>query len=163
MASGESLGVWDALSSRSPGGGAPSFFQFNAEPALLFAETLDKTTYFYGLLPTNYSGGDIEIHLFWNTSNNTANDIKIDAAFERRQPGVYNIDDGDSFGTASTVILTVADDNLLHEDTVTITAANAGTPVAGEPFRFSISRNGSDVADTFLHQWLLFAVALFEA
>lgn len=163
MASGDSLGFWDALSSRPPGGGAPLISGINNDIVLLFDPDNDGTTYFYGFLPSNYAGGNLQVHVIWNTTDDTANDIKVDVAFERRQPGTYDFDNGDDFGTDSTTLITVSDDTLLHSTMIVITAANAGTPVAGEPFRLRVRRDADHGTDTFADQWLLVAVKLLEA
>lgn len=163
MASGDSLGFWDALSSRPPGGGAPVITGINNDIVIMFDPASDNTTYFFGYLPSSYGGGNLQVHLFWNTTDDTADNIKIDVAFERRQPGTYDFDNGDDFGTDSSTLITVSDDTLLNTTMIVITAANAGTPVAGEPFRLRVRRDADDGTDTFADQWLLVGIKMLEA
>ncbi len=162
MASGDSLAFWDALSSRPPGGGAATIAGVNNDVVLSFHPDDDKLTYFSGILPESYGGGDIEVHLYHQTESG-ADDIKVDVAFERRQPGVYDFDNGEDFGTATSVLITATDPDLMFESTAVITAANAGTPLAGEPYRFSVMRDADDVTDTNTGLWNLIAVKLLEA
>lgn len=163
MASGDSLGFWDALSSRPPGGGAPLISGINNDVVILFEADNDNTTYFYGFLPSSYAGGNVQIHLIWYATDAATDDIKIDVAFERRQPGTYDFDNGDDFGTDSSTLITVSDDTLLNTTMIVITAANAGTPVAGEPFRLRVRRDADDGTDTFADQWLLVGIKMLEA
>jgi len=160
MAVGDTLGTWDALSHRPPDSSAATYWKVDDDIVINFDDGAVSATYFVGVLPANYAGGDLEIRLSWAPVLSSGN-VKWDVAFERRQPGVFQLDTPD-FGAASTDTEAVSAAENVIVTTVTITAANAGTPVAGEPFRFSVTRDttvGSNMADSAY----LFAVELLEA
>lgn len=161
MATGDSLGSWDSLSQRPSTSGSPTYLLVLDDLLLGFANDADNTTYFGGVMPQTYTGGDLEVHLFW-TPGDDSGVVKWDVAFERRELTVYVVDDGPAFGTATTQSITATADYVLIETVFLITAANAGTIVAGEPFRISIKRDTS-VGSNMAEYALLSALELVEA
>lgn len=159
MASGDTLAVWDALSHRPPDTAAATYWKIDDDIVINFDDAADSTTYFVGVLPASYAGGDLNIRLFWSPVLSSGN-VKWDVAFERRQAGVFQLDTP-NFGAASTSTVAVSAAENVVVTTISITAANAGTPVAGEAFRISVLRD-ADVASDMADSAYLFAVELLE-
>lgn len=160
MASGDTLAVWEALSHRPPDTSAATYSKVDDDVVVNFDDAADSETFFLGVLPSNYAGGDIDIHIFWTPVAASGN-VKWLVKFERREAGVFELATP-NFGTASNATHAVAAANDVVKTTVSITAANAGSPAAGEAFRISVTRDttvGSNSADSAY----LFAVELAEA
>lgn len=166
MASGNSLGFWDALAQRPRiGAGTPPTYSLSSDDVVLSFDTAaDNLTTFAGILPSNYGGGNLTVRLVWMTDDagTPGGNVKWDVAIERRQPTVYEIDNGPMFGTATSHTIAAAADFIIAETDFTITAANAGTPVAGEPFRISVKRD-TGVGSNYDEAAFVLQVELVEA
>lgn len=160
MAVGDTLAIWDALSHRPPDTAGATYWKIDDDIVINFDDAADSSTFFLGVLPATYAGGDLQIRLFWAPVLSSGN-VKWDVAFERREAGVFQLDTPD-FGTASTTTVAVSAAENVVVTNLTITAANAGNPVAGEAFRISVTRD-ADVASDMADSAYLFAVELLEA
>lgn len=147
MASGDSLGQWDALGQRPRQGAStpPAYYIFTNDNVLLFDTAVDNDTCFLGVLPAFYSGGDIVLKLYWVTDDNgtPGGFVKWTVAFERRVIDTYEFDSGPMFGTPTSATVAATADFILKETSLTIFAADAGSPAAGDAFRISFKRDTS--------------------
>lgn len=166
MASGNSLGSWDMLASRPRiGADTPPAYSVEFDDLLLkFDKAADNLTTFCGVLPSNYAGGNVKVRLTWMTTDDgtPGGNVKWDVAFERRQPTVYEVDNGAMFGTATSQTVAATADFIVKATEFTITAANAGTPVAGESFRISV-KSDTSVGSPYDDYPYLMQVELLEA
>lgn len=160
MSVGDTLGTWDALSHRPPDTNAATYWKIDDDIVINFDDAADSSTFFVGVLPANYAGGDLEIRLFWSPVLSSGN-VKWDVAFERREAGVFQLDTP-GFGAISTTTVEVSAAEDLLVTTLTITAADAGTPAASEAFRISVARD-ADVASNMTDSAYLVAVEILEA
>jgi hypothetical protein len=158
MASGDTMAAWDALAARSPSTNYPTLDLRNGHVVLDFDDTTDETTYFFGLLPAHYGGGDFTAVVKWMATTATSGDVDWEAAFERHSSSVDL--DSDSFGTDGTASQTTAATNGAVS-TASISVSPATTPAAGESFRLRINRNAN--ADDMVGDAELLSVELREA
>jgi len=132
--------------------------QANAYPTLqstgrrtiAFSDASDWSCTDGGVMPAGYAGGSITVVFFWASWTVTTGNCRWTIEFERMaQNG--NATTANTFGTlvpvAQAPSTTLA---AMQYCTFTLSAANMGSIVAGESFRFRIGRTGSNVADTMV-------------
>lgn len=148
MASGNTLFVCLPQDNEPPTSAYAQLDTRNAIPVLAYDAATQETAIFGGVLLSHYSGGGLTLDVFWMAASATAGDAKWDAAYEEDDPNNNDLD-SDNFGTASAVTTTTnAVSGKVVKSTITISHANMGSPVAGDPFRLRIRRLAADAGDT---------------
>ena len=162
MAAGETLDKWDARQASYPSSNYATPGNRNNHYVLLFDDTTQETAYFKGLMPQNYSGGDIEIYVHYSAVATSGTGGWL-AAFERIGDGSQDVD-SDGFGSDQTITATTVPATSGNVDilSVTVTAGAATDNIAaGELYRVCIKRNVA--SDTAVGDLELHAVELREA
>ena len=158
MAAGNTLAVWDALASRPPSTNYPTLDLRNGHVVLDFDATTNETTYFFGVLPTQYAGGSFTALVKWMATTATSGNVEWAAAVERHT-STFDLD-SDSFGSDGTASqATAATSGAVS--TASVSVSPATTPAAGESFRLRIRRNAS--VDNMAGDAELLSVELREA
>ena len=164
MASGDTLAIFTPHANQPPATNYATLNVRNGHLVLEFDTTTQEAAIFAGLMPRNYSGGNIVASVTWMAASAVAGTIGWDVTFERNNDAGPDLD-ADDWATAQTI--TAATVNATSGKTtttsVTITAGAVGTDsvAAGDPFRLRVRR---DVAnDTAAGDAQLLAVELKEA
>lgn len=162
MASGNTLAVFTPAANEPPSSDFATLDTRNSILVLDFDASTDEAAIFRGVLPSNYAGGGVTIDVFWTTTATTG-DCIWNAAWEENDANNNDIDT-DAFGTASTVT-TAADatSGQIVKSTLTISSANMGSAVAGDPFRLKISRDADNASDTMAADAELLSVHVKES
>lgn len=156
MASGDTLVVFGAYSNQPPSSNFATLDTRNQHPVLDFNDTTNEDAVFSSVLPQNYAGGGLTVYIIFSMTSATSGDVDIDAAIERIQDGVTDID-SDSFAAAQSVDNTTVPGTSGFVDTVSIAftdGAQMDSLAVGEKFRIKITRDAaSDTAtgDLELH------------
>jgi hypothetical protein len=146
MAVGDTLGTWGPTAASPPAAGFATLDVRNGHVVLDFDAAADEAAIFSGLYPAHYGGGDLQVELLWAATSAISGAVQWNAAIEHTTSTDI---DGDGFGAASTATATTAaTSGVLTKSTLTITAANAGDPVAGAAFRIKVTRDADNAADT---------------
>jgi len=139
MASGETLCRFTVQCNEPPIANWATFHVRNARPVLDFA--LTEIGLFSSIWPTNYSGLGITVLLHYCMTSAVANDINLEASFERTGE-VLDID-ADSFAAAQSTgdIVVPGTSGLVDIVPVVFTdGAEIDSILAGEGFRLKIER-----------------------
>jgi hypothetical protein len=161
MATGDTLGIWGPLAALPPASGYATLDVRNGHAVLDFDAAADETIVFTGLVPAHYGGGDLTVELHWTSTSATSGNVRWLAAMEKTSGTDI---DADAFGTASAATgAAPASSGTLAKTTLTVSAANAGNPVAGDALRLKVTRDADDAADTMSDDAELWAVHLSEA
>lgn len=148
MASGNTLCVLVPQSNEPPSSNNATFDLRNLNPVLDFDPSTIESAIFSGGLPSTYAGGGITVDLFWMATSATSGDCKWGVSYEEQDPNNNDLD-SDNWGTESTVISTTnGTSGKITKSTLTISQANMGSPVAGDPFRLRVRRIANDAGDT---------------
>jgi len=166
MASGESLAMWSAAAGIPPTTGYATLDVRNEHVVLDFDKDTNESAYFAGVLPRNYEGGDLVFRVEFMTSTTSGNGVVWAATLERHQPGVDDFD-ANNFGTTVTGSANESTTSgVASVATLTISAAQAGTPEPGESFRLKLIRDASGAfvgGDNCLSDAELISIELREA
>jgi hypothetical protein len=161
MALGDSLAAWGPLDASPPPSGFATLDVRNAHPVLDFDAGLDEAAIFEGVFPAHYGGGNLQIEIHWAATSATSGNVKWNVAIENTSDADI---DGDGFGTESTATAsTTATSGGVAKTSLSVSAANAGSPQAGDAFRILVTRDGNDAADTMSGDAELVAIHLREA
>lgn len=162
MASGDTLAIWGPLAAMPPGSGFATLDVRNAHAVLDFDAASEESTVFGGVLPAHYGGGGaLGIELHWSATTATSGNVRWQAAIENTTDTDI---DANGFGAASSATAaTATTSGNLTRTTLSVSAANAGSPVAGEALRVKVIRDADDAADTMADDAELWAVHLREA
>lgn len=140
MASGDTLLMINPRAASFPSSGYATPDKRNNHPVLDFA--LTEKAYFDLVMPRHYGGGGVTVYLHYAMSSATANDIKLETAFERIGDQQQDID-ADSFATAQNTgdITVPATSGNVDIVTTTHTAgAQMDSVAVGEAFRLQVQR-----------------------
>ncbi len=161
MASGDTLAIWGPVAAMPPSSGYATLDVRNNHVVLDFDAAADESSIFACVYPAHYSGGDLTIDLFWAATTATSGNVRWQVAVENSTDTDI---DADGFGTATAATAaTSATSGLLTKTTLTVSAANAGAPAAGEALRLKVIRDADDAADTMAGDAELWAIQLREA
>src|SRR5687768_956206 len=156
MASGDTLAIWGPAAALPPASGYATLDVRGSHLVLDFDAAADESSIFAAVYPGHYGGGDLAIDLLWAATTATSGNVRWLVALENSTDTDM---DADGFGTATAATAaTSATSGMLTKTTLTITAANAGSPVAGEALRLKVTRDADDAADTMAGDAELWAV-----
>jgi hypothetical protein len=109
-----------------------------------FVNTATPTCYAYGMMPLDYTGGNITATLIWGPSSTNTGAIDFDLQMENLGPGEDYTADG-SAGVVTNTDAANGNINEIQYSTFTLTAAGTNdTIVAGSQFRLTLTRNATD-------------------
>ena len=152
----------------------------NGHVVLSFDAATNESAVFSAVLPRNYAGGGITVTLIWTagavalfrgsllpsapviTPLATGN-VKWNAAFERHQVGVDDLDT-DSFAAAQTTtgVAPATDGTTQYTSIVFTNGAQIDSLAVGESFRVKVTRDAADSGDTMTGDAQLISVELRE-
>lgn len=141
--------TFTALSNEPPSSNFATFDTRNSHPVLDFDASTEEYAVFSDVLPRQYSGGGLSvlIHYAMTTANDTASSTVWNGAFERL--GTSQDMDADSFAATSTITSTnVATSGQLTTAQLDFTNAQIDGLLAGEGFRFKLTRQAAAAGDT---------------
>jgi hypothetical protein len=161
MAAGDTLAVWGPVAGLPPASNYATLDVRNAHAVLDFDAAVDESMVFAGVLPSHYGGGDLTIELHWASTSATTGNVRWLAALEKASGADI---DADSFGAASSATgAAAASSGTLTKTALSISAASAGNPAAGDALRLKVTRDADHAADTMADDAELWAVHLREA
>ncbi len=161
MATGDTLMIWGPLAGLPPASGYASLDVRNGHTVLGFDAAADESALFGSILPAHYGGGDLTVELHWTSTSATSGNVRWLAALE---PTSGTDIDADNFGAASSgTTAAPASAGALTKTTLTVSAASAGNPAAGDALRLKVTRDADNAADTMTGDAELWAVHLREA
>ena len=162
MASGDTLVVLTPLHNEPPASGFATLDWRNLHPVLDFEAGLDNVAVFTGIMPRNYAGGDIRVHLHFAMSAATSGDVVWMVAFERIGNQVQDIDsDGFATATSGTISVPSTSGNVKNGQ-IDVFSSNLDGIQAGETFRIKVTRDADNAADTAGGDAELVAIELQE-
>lgn len=160
MATGDTLAAWGPPSAIPPATGYATLDVRNGHVVLDFDADADEAAIFTGAYPAHYGGGDLLVELLWAATSATSGNVKWLASIENTSGSDI---DADAFGSAaSATAATSGTSGALTNTSLTVVAANAGSPQAGDAFRVKVVRDADDAADTMAGDAELIAVHLYE-
>jgi hypothetical protein len=160
MAIGDTLAAWGPPAAIPPSSGYATLDVRNGHVVLDFDAAADEAAIFEGVYPAHYGGGDLRIELLWAATSATSGNVKWLASLENTSDADI---DADAFGSAASgTAATSGTSGALTKTSLNVTAANAGSPLAGEAFRLKVVRDADDAADTMTGDAELIAVHLHE-
>ena len=162
MASGDTLLIFTPLNNEPKASAYATLDLRNNHPVLDFNDGAYGDAGFTGILPRAYSGGGLTVAVFFAMSIATSGDVFWKAQIER----IGEVLDIDANGYAGfQVIKATASETcgIPVKAEITFTdGAQMDSLVAGEPFKISIRRDGTDVNDTASGDAELLAVEIKE-
>jgi hypothetical protein len=134
---------WSPMVAEFPASNYATLDSRNNHPCLDFDTTTGETAYFTGVLPADYSGAGITVHLYVSMTSATSGTVGWLVAIERIDASSLDID-ADSFAadntlTAATVPGTAG--QVLKQSLNISNGANMDSLAAGELFRLRITRD----------------------
>jgi hypothetical protein len=150
MASGDTIHLlnWHDALFLSSGG---AFHQRrNGHMLIGFNASADDSVDFELVMPQHYAGTTgVTVYIYYAASGATTGDVVWDVSFERHADDAFDLD-ADGFAAVNSVTDTVANvDGELSVPSVAFTdGADMDSVVAGDSFRFRITRDADNVADT---------------
>lgn len=163
MASGNTLVVFTAQANQPPASSYATPDTRNAHPVLDFDAAADESAIFGGVLPRHYAGGGITVRLGWLASSATTGDVVWNAAIERHDDDVTDLD-ADSFAAAQAATATTASASgeTQYTDIAFTDGAQMDSVAAGESFRLKITRDADHASDTMAGDAELLTVEIRE-
>lgn len=163
MASGNTLLVFTPLNNEPPSASYATLDLRNGHPVLDFDAAADESAIFTGVLPRNYAGGGLTVHLHVAFTSAVANEARFDVAFERIGDGSQDID-ADGFAAAQSVDVTApATSGHVEIGSVAFTnGAQMDSLAVGESFRLKITRDADHANDDAAGDCELVAVHIVE-
>jgi hypothetical protein len=134
---------WGPLLNEAPSSNFATLDTRNGHPCLDFDTSTQETAIFSGVLPADYSGAGITVHIFCSLTSATSGTVGWDVAIERMDASSLDID-SDSFATAQTVTAVAVpgtSGQLLKMSVNISNGANMDSLAAGEMFRLRIRRD----------------------
>jgi len=145
MASSDSLAVFTPLHNEPPAASAARLDTRNSHPVLDCGAASNISAVFTSVMPRHYDGGGITVYHSFAMSSATSACVDLQGAFERIGSNHLDID-ADSFAAACTL----ADYPVPGTSGCVMTAswaysngADIDSIVAGDPFRFKLTRRGT--------------------
>jgi hypothetical protein len=134
---------WSPMVAEFPASNYATLDSRNNHPVLDFDTTTGETAYFTGVLPADYAGAGITVHLYVSMTSATSGTVGWLVAIERIDASSLDID-ADSFAadntlTAATVPATSG--QVLKQSINISNGANMDSLAAGELFRLRITRD----------------------
>lgn len=163
MASGDTIAMFEARQAIPPSSNYATPSTRNGHPTLLFDDTTSETTYFRGVVPRNYAGGNVVVYVHHSAVSATSGTGGWLIAFERIGDGSQDID-SDGFASDQTITAVTVPGTSGNVDilSVSVTAGAATDSIAaGELFRLKVARDTAN--DTATGDLELHAVELKEA
>jgi hypothetical protein len=145
MAAGETLASWVALAGIAPTTNPATLDLRNNRVVLDFDAATGETTYFAGVLPSNYAGGDLSVSIHWMASAATTGSVRWNVQFERTEADGPDLDSDDYQATASVTSAANATSGVVAVTTVAITSLDSA--VAGDAFRIAVGRDATHADD----------------
>ena len=161
MAIGDTLASWGALAGVAPSSNAATLDQRNSRIVLDFDASTAETTYFAGVLPANYAGGDLSVSIHWMATSATTGSVRWSVQFERLEAGGPDLDASDFQTAAGVTSAANATSGTLAVATATLAALDAAAP--GDAFRISVTRDVAHAADDMTGDAEVLAVDVREA
>lgn len=166
MASGNTLVALFPQDNEPPATVYATFDTRNAHPVLDFDDAAaTESAVFTCILPRNYAGGGITVHLHWAATTAVTGNVIWQTSFERIGQASQDID-ADGFATAVTWAAVAPDATLSGNVKITNQAHTDGAQIdsiaVGESFRIKIERLGSNASDTMAGDAELVCVELKE-
>lgn len=156
MASGDTLVVFHPYNNEPPSADYASMDLRNQHPVLDFIPTgTSESAVFSSVMPQIYTNGGIDAYIHWSSDGLTTGTVIWDGYFERIGDGIQDVD-SDGFASAQSITDTAPDTNgyVTIAKISFINGAQMDSVVAGEKFRFKVTRDtsgGSMAADAELH------------
>jgi hypothetical protein len=127
-------------------------------PIISYDPDTDQGVPFELVVPMSYDGGDLTVTIYW-TSTAVVNDVTFDGSFERNEAG-HNIT-ASAFAAVKSVTDTApAVDGDIEAATIAFTNGEADSIVAGNMFRFLLTRDAD--ADTLLAAAQVLGITIIE-
>ena len=124
-------------------------FDRNNHPVLSFNDTTNETVLFAGIVPRNYSGGDLVVTLFWAAATAIAGDVRWGVEFERNNAGGPFDLDVDSFAAQQAMVATApGTSGFVAATQIQLTQAQADNIMPGDPYRLRVERGAASATDT---------------
>lgn len=173
MASGDPLIYWNALANEPPDADYATLDTIltastdepdDVVPVLDFDPgATQEFASFSGVMPANYGGSGVTVTLIWSSDATTGN-VKWDAAFKSFTDDADDIDAKAYASVNTTTVTTASAAGEPDYATITFTdGADMDSVAAGEYFRFTVTRDSADAADTMnSNDAELWAVAIKE-
>lgn len=163
MASGNSLCSFVPQGCIQPTSNYATYDFRNNHLVLEFDAGTDESVIWADILPRNYSGGGLTVNVLWMGDGVTTGDVVWNGAFERNEDSGTDLD-SDSFATAQAATGTTAGTNgAVQYTAITFTdGAQIDSIAVGERFRFKLTRDADNVADTMSADAQVLAVEIIE-
>lgn len=145
MASGDTLFVFSPEHNQPPTSNFATLDTRNNHPVLDFDDTTNESAIFSSVLPQSYAGGGLTVLVGFSMTSATTGDVDLQAAIERVEAGVLDID-ADSFASAQSVIdvSVPGTSGFVAVATITFTdGAQMDSLAVGEKFRIKITRDAA--------------------
>lgn len=165
MASGDTLVVLLPTDNEPPPSGYATFDVRNGHPVLDFSDATDEACVFSFVMPRNYGGDGLTVHLHYSMTSAVSGKVRLEASFERVGIGVQDVD-ADGLATPQSVVVATVPANSGDVDVAAI-AFGSGAPIdsiaAGELCRIKVERKPSDATnDTATGDLELHAIEIQE-
>jgi len=162
MATGDTLAECSVLGSDPPATAYATLSTRNAQPVLEFDATVRETTTWAGVLPAHYQGGPLQVHIAWCAATATAGAVVWQAALERQQAGVTDLDTDSFAALVSATAAAPAASGVLTVTVLTLSGATTDGVQASERYRLQVARDATQAADTMTGDAQIVAVWLRE-
>jgi len=163
MASGDTLVVFTAQHNAPPDADYATLDVRNGHVVLDFDDSTDESALFSAVMPRHYSAGDLVVTIVWLATSATSGNVVWDAAFERHQDDVTDLD-SDSFAAAQSATDAAASASGEPQYTEVAFASDEIDGVApGESFRLKVTRDADNAGDTMSGDAEMVAVEIREA
>ena len=161
MASNETLFVFDPLSNRPPATSFASVDLRGEFVVLDFDASTNEKAQFHAIVPSHYTGGDLNAVVTWTSSTATSGNAKLNVELTRLGAGV-NLDALPApGGSAELVVSAPSTSGNLAVDSTDAIALGGLTP--GDTLRVLVTRLATDAADTMTGDLELVSLELREA
>jgi hypothetical protein len=161
MAIGDTLASWTALAATSPSSNAATLDQRNSRVVLDFDASTAETTYFAGVLPSHYAGGDLSVAIHWMATSATSGSVRWSVQFERLAANGLDLDASDFQSASAVTSAANATSGKLAVAVATLTALDSAT--AGDAFRIALARDVTHTDDDVAGDAEVLAVKVLEA
>jgi hypothetical protein len=144
FASGDTLAVFTPAANQPTQTNYAAIFVRNGHLVLAFDTTTQQTAVFAGVMPRNYTGGNVTVILSWMAASATSGTIGWSVSFERDNPANHDLD-SDAWSTVVNITPVAVDATAgkVSKAGVNIAAGPAGTDsiAPGDPFRLRVQRD----------------------
>ena len=170
MASGNLLNVFMPQAAEFPVANYPAFDSRGASFPLVclqFDAAVQEAVVFRDILPPYYSGGGVNVSLYWCAFTAITGNVRWQALFSRLWLPAGPDIDFDSFATAVAVVSAAQTTAAGQLSKATMFFANGLTFMqslqAGEMFKLQVARVAADGTDTMVGDASLIGVEIYEA